>query len=134
MGRACGHDEQSGTTCDAVTQAGVRLFILRFLLFSKGCVIISQLLPNLVRILCLGRREQSKLNAALREGQAELSYSSSAQLFHSWAAFTYIGSVFVAHAGVEHRLHLVLQSISREVMRVTAEKSETHTWNQSLLV
>lgn len=79
---------------------GVRLFILRFFHFSKGCVIISQLLPNLVRILCLGGREQSKLNAALREGQAELSSPSSAQPFHSRAAVTYFGSVLVAHAGV----------------------------------
>lgn len=75
MGRGRGRDGWSGVLSDAGTQVGVRSFILslKFLLISKGCVIIRQLPPNLVRNVRLGRREQAKFNAAQREGQAKLS-------------------------------------------------------------
>lgn len=74
MGRGRGRDGRCGVLRDAGTQVGVRSFILslRLLLFSKGCVINRRLPPNLVRNVRLGRREQAKFNAALREGQANL--------------------------------------------------------------
>lgn len=74
VGRGRGRDGRCGVLRDAGTQVGVRSFILslRLLLFSKGCVINRRLPPNLVRNVRLGRREQAKFNAALREGQANL--------------------------------------------------------------